>query len=541
VSQRRGAVALPSVIAGGCLALSIPPVGLWPLAFVGAGLLYWRLGDQRPRTRLLAGWLAGLGCFVPGLFSLQSFNWYGAAALMAIEALSMAFAAAASTPRRWRVPSFVGAFTVAEAIRFTWPFGGLPLGGVFLGQGDGPLLASARLGGPLLLSALVWLGGAGVGELARGVVRKHRHAERGGIGAAGTCIAGVVALGVFGALAPNGGPVTGHVRAAVVQGGGRRGFSKEQVDPAAVFAAQLRATADLLDTPRATAPRLVIWPEDVISISGPLDGSPQAETMAALARHLRATVVAGVTETVSSQAFRNEAVAWGPSGHIVAVYEKVHRVPFGEYVPFRSFFAHFADLSAVPLDAVPGHGDGLMRTPAGPLGVMVSFEVFYADRSGASVAAGARLLIVPTNTSSYGTEQVPAQELAADRVQAVERGRALLQAAPTGYSTMVNPAGTVLVQSRLSVPAVLETTVGLHAGSTIYDELGDGPVLAAAALGLAWAWLASAWLADPPRRRRRRCASITSPVDDSHRDSSVVVAGVDVDAGNADRHEHGVV
>jgi apolipoprotein N-acyltransferase len=66
-------------------------------------------------------------------------------------------------------------------------------------------------------------------------------------------------------------------------------------------------------------------------------------------------------------------VAWGPTGHVVGVFEKVHRVPFGEYVPFRSFFAHFADLSGVPTDAVPGDGTGLMRTPAGPLGLMVSF------------------------------------------------------------------------------------------------------------------------------------------------------------------------
>ena len=106
-------------------------------------------------------------------------------------------------------------------------------------------------------------------------------------------------------------------------------------------------------------------------------------------------------------------MAWGPDGHIVGVFEKVHRVPFGEYVPDRSFFAHFADLSGVPPDAVPGHGTGLMRTPAGPLGVLVSFEVFYAGRSHASVRAGAELLAVPTNTSSYSTSQVPTQEVAA--------------------------------------------------------------------------------------------------------------------------------
>ena len=102
-----------------------------------------------------------------------------------------------------------------------------------------------------------------------------------------------------------------------------------------------------------------------------------------------------MTEPASTTTFRNEIVAWGPRGHVVAEFEKVHRVPFGEYVPFRSFFSHFADLSGVPLDAVPGHGTGLMRTPAGPLGVLVSFEMFYAGRSHSSVRAGAQLLVVP--------------------------------------------------------------------------------------------------------------------------------------------------
>ena len=63
-----GGVALPAVAAGAGLALSLPPWGFWILAFPAAGLLWWRLGGLRPRTRLWAGWLAGLGCYLPGLW-----------------------------------------------------------------------------------------------------------------------------------------------------------------------------------------------------------------------------------------------------------------------------------------------------------------------------------------------------------------------------------------------------------------------------------------------------------------------------------------
>jgi apolipoprotein N-acyltransferase len=130
----------------------------------------------------------------------------------------------------------------------------------------------------------------------------------------------------------------------------------------------------------------------------------------------------------------------------------------------------------------------LMRTPAGPLGTLVSFEVFYASRSRTSVRAGAQLLIVPTNTSSYAAAQVPTQEVAADAVQAVETGRDLVQAAPTGYSTVVDHVGRVRQRSDLGQPAVLTATVALRRGFTVYDHLGDLPVVVLALLALAAGW-----------------------------------------------------
>jgi apolipoprotein N-acyltransferase len=489
---RRGRIVVPSLAAGVLLALSLPPWGWWPLGPAGAAVLYWRLAGQRARTRVGAGWVAGLGCYGPGLMWARAFNWYGAVILIALEALFFALAALLTPPRRGRAPAFVAAGTLAEAVRMTWPFGGLPLGGVFLGQTDGPLLALARLGGPLLLTAGVWAGGVGLATLVSGLA--HARSGTGADGRTGLVVAVrgaaiLVGLGlaiVLGSLVPDGGPAVGSVTVAVVQGGGRRGVDKEQVDPAAVFAAQVRATRPLLAlTP---PPSLVLWPEDVIALAGPLRGSTQGAAMAEEARRLHTTLVAGVTEPASPTTFRNEIVVWSPEGRIVGTFEKVHRVPFGEYVPFRSFISHFANLSEVPTDAIPGHGTGLLRTPAGPLGTLVSFEVFYANRSRPSVRAGAELLIVPTNTSSYAAAQVPTQEVAADSVQAVETGRDVVQAAPTGYSSVVDQRGRVLDRSVLGRPQLLRATVPLRRGFTPYDHLGDLPYLLLAGVGLVAAW-----------------------------------------------------
>jgi apolipoprotein N-acyltransferase len=432
--------------------------------------------------------MAGLGCYAIGLAWARAFNWYGAVVLVLIEALYFAAAAGLTPPDRGRALAFVGACTLAEALRMTWPFGGLPLGGVLLGQADGPLVDLARLGGPLLLTAGLWAGGVGVATLAAWAWSHRRRARAPRLLGAAFVLGGLAAFVAVGTAVPDGGAPVRSLRVALVQGGGSRGVSKEDVPPATVYRAQLTAMESL--THHGVSPELVLWPEDVIALGQPLAGSHEAARLSRLSRELHTTLVAGVTEPgPTPTTFRNEIVAWGPRGRAVAKFEKVHRVPFGEYVPFRSFFAHFADLSGVPQDAVPGHGTGLVRTPAAPLGVLVSFEVFFPARSHSSVRAGAQVLAVPTNTSSFGTAQVPGQEMAAAVVQAVQTGRDLVQAAPTGYSAVVTNRGDVVERSVLGRRQVLTATVALRRGLTPYDHWGDAPVLVLAALALGAGWL----------------------------------------------------
>jgi apolipoprotein N-acyltransferase len=564
---------VPSLAAGIGLALSLPPFGFWVLALPAAGLLWWRLGGLRLRQRLFAGWLAGLGLFVIGLWWALSFNVYGGLIMMVVEALALGLACAASPPGRGRGPALAGAMVLAEALRSTWPFGGLPLGGVALGQAAGPLAGAARLGGPLLLVGMVWLGGAGLGILVEAVARRARDRRRlqrgprgwsalarhaagadtdvdfageaagrdasgaGGPGGARTGVGGpgggaggeratgvdrspgpslaprvaagvaalvvVAALALSGALAPNGGATVAHLRVAAVQGGGVRGLRKSEVSPASVFTAQLRATAEIPSLDGGRPPALVLWPEDVVSLGVPLSQSSAQATLGATAVRLHATLAVGVTETVSATAFRNEIVAFAPDGDVVARFEKVHRVPFGEYVPDRAFFSHLANLSAVPLDAIPGHGDGVLRTPAAPLGTMVSYEVFFAARGRIATRAGAHLLIVPTNTASYATSQVPSQEIAASRLQAISEGRDLVQASPTGFSALVDHRGRVLARTSLGLRQVLLGDVGLRTGSTIYERFGDLPILLASVLLLIGGWLATITDLEPSESARR--------------------------------------
>ncbi len=516
----------PSLVGGVLVALALPPFGWWPLAVAGAALLWWRLGGLPARRRLVAGVAFGLGWSVVSLWWVLSFNVYGGALLMVVEALAPALAALVTPGGRGRTGVLAGAMVLAELGRSSWPFGGLPLGGVALSQAGSPLGGAARLGGPLLLVGLVWLAGGGVGSLVVALAGGRGRAGAGGAGATGVGAGGgaggggcagrvgallsaLVALGAVvtvagvGAGAPDGGAAVARLAVAAVQGGGQRGLRKADVDPATVFGAQVAAT-QALEARTGPEPRLVLWPEDVVALDEPLAGSSEEAVLASLAEAGGTTVVAGVTEPAGTGHFRNEIVAFAPDGAVVARFDKVHRVPFGEYVPLRGLVQHLADLSAVPQDAVAGHGTGLLRTPAAPLGAMVSYEVFFADRGRSSTRAGAELLVVPTNTSSYATAQVPTQEIAAARLQALAEGRDLVQAAPTGFSAVVDHDGHVLARTDLGRRQVLTRTVALRRGQTVYERLGDAPVLVLAAVGVLGSWVLAL-------RRRRGGGAVTTP------------------------------
>jgi apolipoprotein N-acyltransferase len=169
---------------------------------------------------------------------------------------------------------------------------------------------------------------------------------------------------------------------------------------------------------------------------------------------------------------------------IVARYDKVHRVPFGEYIPGRGLFQHLVNLDLVPRDAIAGRGPGLLDTPAGPLGTVISYEVFFEDRTRAAMAAGGELLVVPTNASSYRTSQVPSQEVAAAQLRAWETGRDTVQAAPTGYTALIDHDGRVLARSPLGRRQVITGRLTLRHGRTLFVRLGDIPALVLALLGL---------------------------------------------------------
>lgn len=490
-AERRASWGLvAAAVAGGLLiAASVPPMGFWPLGIAGVALLGALLRDRPARTRALVGFVGGLALYAVTISWFAEFNAIGAVASMACEASFLAGAAALTPPGAGRRAGWVGALVLQDWVRTYIPFGGVPLGGVPLGQAAGPLVPAARIGGQLALTGVTALAAVALEALVGAAVRRaRRRPERAKVGGRVAVmfpvVAAVAAVAVpaAGAATPSG-RIVGSIRVALVQGGGQRGLRAVESSAQRVLDAQFAATGGVTDPVQ-----LIVWPEDVIALSGPLAGSPETTRVGDLARAHHAAVLAGVTEDVSSDKFRNAVVAWSPAGDVTGRFDKVHRVPFGEYVPGRWLIRHFVSLGVIPRDAIPGHGTGTLATPAGPVGIVISFEVFFPERARSAIRGGGQVLLVPTNTASYTTTQVPAAELAADRIRAWETGRDVAMVAPTGWSAVVDSRGHVLQRSRLVVQTVLEATLPRRTGRTPYVSWGDLPVLvvAAALLGAGW-------------------------------------------------------
>jgi apolipoprotein N-acyltransferase len=111
------------------------------------------------------------------------------------------------------------------------------------------------------------------------------------------------------------------------------------------------------------------------------------------------------------------------------------------------------------------------------LATVISWEVFFGGRAREGVVDGATIIINPTNGASYTGTIVQSQQVASSRLRAIETGRWVAQAAPTGFSAVIDNDGNVLQRTSVSEQRVLYADVELRTGNTWYTQLGDGPLI----------------------------------------------------------------
>lgn len=502
---RRAGVAF---LAGAVSAAAMAPFFLSPVLFVTLPVLVWLIdgaADAGPARRGLflraasAGWWFGFGYFILGLFWIgeaflveaDKFAWLMPFAVLLLPAGLALFTALAAgvarlawTPGMGRVLVLAITLAIAEWLRghvltgfpwnvlgyaLTWPLPLMQSASVF-GIYGLTLLCVAIFAGPLVI-----LAGADQGAPGRRVLR-----------AGLLAVVPLVTLYTLGAwrLAENASPMLDGVRVRIVQASVPQRDKWRPELQRQIFEDQLalsrRDPAGRVDDlagithlvwPEAAMPFLPLeQPEALAAIGELLPNGTQLLSGALRLKHRPAPGPDLVREGY------NSLMVFGDKGNLEQIYDKIHLVPFGEYLPMQGL------LESIGLEQLTRWRGGfsigatprpLLSIPGLPpaLGLICYEAVFPA----AIVQGGQRpgLLINVTNDGWFGDTTGPWQHFHQTRVRAVEEGLPIIRSANNGVSAIVDGTGRVVAMLTLNARGILDSGVPSSIAAPVYAKLGD--------------------------------------------------------------------
>jgi apolipoprotein N-acyltransferase len=239
---------------------------------------------------------------------------------------------------------------------------------------------------------------------------------------------------------------------------------------------------------------LIVWPESPAPFES--DDRLFTESTAELARQQRSWLLAGVTavqpgtRTDEGGQVYNSAVLLAPSGTVVQRYDKVHLVPWGEYVPFAWAFGFAKSLTHEVGTFAPGEAG---RTPlevgSHRYGVFICYESVFPHEVRQFAGHGAEVFVNISNDAWFGDSGAPWQHLNMARMRAVENHRWLLRCTNNGVTASIDPLGRVATVARRNERVALAAPYGLLSDTTFYTRYGDWfPILCAiiSITGLLW-------------------------------------------------------
>ncbi|RPJ17297.1 MAG: apolipoprotein N-acyltransferase [Desulfobacteraceae bacterium] len=275
------------------------------------------------------------------------------------------------------------------------------------------------------------------------------------------------------------------IKVSVVQGNIEQ---SEKWDPALQYSAT-KKYLDLSGSAAFEKPDLIVWPETAAPFYFLYDAG------------LTEMVERGIVETgtnflIGSPSFMradgnieyyNSAYLIGPDGKVSGKYDKVHLVPFGEYVPFKKWLPFLGKIVEHVGDFCPGKQGKIINLNGQSLGVLICYELIFPYLSRAEVKNGADFLVNITNDAWYGKTSAPYQHFSMAAFRAVENRRALVRAANTGISGFIDPSGRIAASTSIFENAVMTRDIQVLKEITFYTRFGDlfaYICLAAAALTL---------------------------------------------------------
>jgi apolipoprotein N-acyltransferase len=158
-------------------------------------------------------------------------------------------------------------------------------------------------------------------------------------------------------------------------------------------------------------------------------------------------------------------IVWDPVSGPGQRHDKKIVQPFGEYLPWRSFFRHLSDYAERAGYFTAGTGSGVVQAGGVPVGVTTCWEVIFDRAAREAVLNGAQMLAVPSNNATFN-EQMSRQQLAFAKIRAIEHARSVVVAGTTGISAVITPQGGVVAGTGFFEPAHLVYRIPLQSNVT---------------------------------------------------------------------------
>jgi apolipoprotein N-acyltransferase len=253
------------------------------------------------------------------------------------------------------------------------------------------------------------------------------------------------------------------------------------------------SNGEIVCPPYPTHPDLVAWPESPAPFE---EGDPRFQkALAAIAQQTQAPLVVGnIGSDFAGEDggwhFYNSALIVGADGARVGRYDKIHLVPYGEYIPFKELFTFAHKLTGRVSEFTRGDQRKVFRLNGHRYGVFICYEAVFADEVRQFARLGAEVLVNISDDGWYGDTSAAWQHLNMARMRAIENRRWILRDTNTGVTAVIDPYGRV----RQSIPRhavdALPAQFGFRDDITFYTAHGDvfGWLCAIAGLGIiAWA------------------------------------------------------
>jgi len=246
---------------------------------------------------------------------------------------------------------------------------------------------------------------------------------------------------------------------------------------------------------------LIVWPESATPFYYS-EGSRYASAVDALAHDMEVNLLFGSPakiQTPQGYTYLNSAYLLDPRGETVGRTDKVHLVPFGEYVPLGSVLS-FVDKMAVGVgDFRPGNLK-LLPIDGHEAGVLICYEAIFPRLARTQVAMGATLLFNLTNDAWFGNTPAPHQHLQMARFRAMENRRWLARCANTGVSALIDPYGTVHGATQIFKAGMVNGRVAFRQDLTFYTRFGDVLAWISLVVMVGWMWLSRKKVCQPEDR-----------------------------------------